>query len=92
MSRLTELRESMAARHLQESRLAEGDRRRSLGVHALACLVWAAIGISGILWSAHTTSYTWGRIAFLSGVIVGNAGIIFTLLSAWRAGERRGDW
>jgi hypothetical protein len=39
----------------------------------------------------HTTDYTYGRIAFYSGVIVGNVGIMFTLLNTYRRLEKRGD-
>lgn len=86
-----ELRE-ITKRHLEESRLADRDRRWDLARTCLQCFAWAGIGIFGILWSAHTTSLSWGRISFFSGVLVGNAGIIFTILSYWRRGEQRGDW
>jgi hypothetical protein len=87
-----ELLDAIAARAEVERTDAERDRRRDLTLSALACLGWSALGIFCILWSAHTTSYTYGSIAFFSGVGVGNAGIIFTLLGAYRRGEKRGDW
>jgi hypothetical protein len=87
-----ELLDAIAARAESERTDAERDRRRDLTLSALACLGWSALGIACILWSAHTTSYTYGSIAFFSGVGIGNAGIIFTLLGAYRRGEKRGDW
>jgi hypothetical protein len=87
-----ELLDAMAARAEIEHAEAEGERRRDLTWTALACLAWSALGIFCILWSAHTTSYTYGSIAFFTGLGVGNAGIIFTLLGAYRRGEKRGDW
>jgi hypothetical protein len=92
MSPSREVLAAIAARD-EESRLqAERDRRRDLLLTALACLGWSALGIMCILWSAHTTNYTYGTIAFYGGLGIGNAGIIFTLLGAYRRGEKRGDW
>lgn len=82
----------LLARRLEEARIADRDRRLDLARAAVACFAWATLGIAAILWSAHTTNTGWGRIAFFGGVIIGNGGIIFTLLAAWRRGERRGDW
>lgn len=71
---------------------ANRDRRRDLALTALACLGWSALGIMCILWSAHTTDFTYGTIAFYGGLGIGNAGIIFSLAGAYRRGEARGDW
>jgi hypothetical protein len=49
------------------------------------------LGLYLLGWSMHTADYTYGRIAFYSGVIVGNCGIIFTLLNTHRRLEKRGD-
>src|ERR687886_2549700 len=87
-----EIREEMAARYAEYAHAAERDKRRDLARTALLCLAWSALGIVSILWSAHTTSHLFGRIAFWGGVGVGNGGVIFTLLAAYRRGEKRGDW
>ena len=71
---------------------ANRDRRRDLALTALACLGWSALGIMCILWSAHTTDFTYGTIAFYGGLGIGNAGIVFSLAGAYRRGEARGDW
>jgi hypothetical protein len=88
----TKLREEMAARNEAAHLEAERDRVRDLYRTALTCLRWSALGIFLILWSAHTSSLTYGWIAFWGGLGIGNGGIIFTLLAAYRRGERRGDW
>lgn len=92
MSPSREVLDGMAARAEAAHHAAERDRRRDLALTALACLGWSAIGIVCILWSAHTTNYTYGTIAFYTGVGAGNAGILFTLSAAYRRGEQRGDW
>ena len=86
------LLDEMSARRATEHRLAERDRIRALCISALQCLAWAAVGIALILWSAHTTSMLHGRLAYFAGIGIGNGGIIFTLLAAYRRGEKRGDW
>lgn len=92
MSTNRELLEAIAVRDEAARIEASRDRRRDLGRTAIACLGWSALGIACILWSGHTTNYTYGTIAFYSGVGIGNGGIIFTLLGAYRRGEKRGDW
>jgi hypothetical protein len=39
----------------------------------------------------HTTNEHYGRVAFYGGLIVGNAGILYTLLNTYRRLEKRGD-
>ncbi len=86
------LLEEMAARRCQERELAERDRRRDMVRTALACVGWCALGLFCIAWAFHTTDEAYGRVAFLAGIAIGNGGVIATLLSAYRRGERRGDW
>lgn len=86
------LREEMAASRAREREVAERDKQRALGWAALQCVGWAALGVFLILWSAHTTDMTYGRVAFYGGIGAGNGGVLFTLLAAYRRGERRGDW
>ena len=86
------LLEEMAVRRATENELAERDKLRDYILSALQCLGWCALGVFCILWSAHTTSMTWGRAAFYGGIGIGNGGILFTLLAAYRRGEQRGDW
>ena len=92
MSPSRELLDAIAAREAAAHIEANRDRRRDLARTALACLGWSALGIACILGSGHTTNYTVGTIAFYGGLGIGNAGIIFSLLGAYRRGEKRGDW
>ena len=50
------------------------------------------VGVCAILWSAHTTSRLYGLMAFWGGLALGNGGMLFTLMAAYRRGEERGDW
>ena len=87
-----ELYEQIAARGVQEREAASRDTIRDLAVVALVCVGWSLVGIACIAWSAQTSSLFYGRLAFYTGVGLGNAGVIFTLLGAYRRGEKRGDW
>lgn len=90
--KLKDLREGIAARSIVEAEQAKRETWRDLFYTALLCVVWAATGIMLILWSAHTTSLFYGKLAFFSGIAIGNGGILYCLLAAYRRGERRGDW
>ncbi len=71
---------------------AERVRRRDMVCTGVMCVVWMVIGLYLVGFSMHTTDDRYARPAFYAGVIVGNAGIAFTLLRAYRRGEERGDW
>ena len=87
-----ELYEEIQKRGVREREEASRETFRDLGRTALLCLAWSVAGIACIAWSAHTTDLFAGRLAFYGGLGMGNAGVIFTLLGAYRRGERRGDW
>ena len=87
-----EIRNAMAERRLAESAEADRERLYDLLWSSLHCVLWAAAGLFCIMWSAHTTDLAYGRIAFFGGIGLGNGGIIFTILGAYRRGEQRGDW
>jgi hypothetical protein len=67
-------------------------RRTDLLATAGACIGFVAIGALCVMWSFHTNEYALGRAAFFAGIGIANGGVIFTLLAAYRRGERRGDW
>ena len=90
--KLADLRLEMARKRAEEKVEADRITRRDLLFTALQCFLWAAAGIFLLGWSVHTTDRTLGAGAFYLGLGVGNAGIIFTLLAAYRRGEKRGDW
>lgn len=87
-----EMLDELGRRSLVESRLADSDKLRDLAFTALRCWFWAVVGLGCMAFSFHTTVIWLGETAFWAGLGMGNAGIIFSLLGAYRRGERRGDW
>ncbi|HEU4566117.1 MAG TPA: hypothetical protein VFS05_15760 [Gemmatimonadaceae bacterium] len=87
-----QIADDMARRYADVATAADRDRRRDLLRAAIICLIWAAAGIACILWSAHTAREEWSQIAFYGGIAIGNGGVVFTILGAYRRGEERGDW
>ena len=65
--------------------------RRTLLRSGALCIGWMLAGLYLLGWSVHTTDEQYGRIAFYAGAIVGNAGILYTLLATYRTLEKRGD-
>lgn len=86
------LRESLAEKRREEHVQANRDKLWDYVRTALMCCAWCALGVFLLAWSAHTTDQAMGEAAFWGGLGVGNTGIIFTLLAAYRRGEKRGDW
>lgn len=89
---LARLRDEMAERARAAHEHAQRDQLRDLVLTAVQCVAWVLLGLGLIGWAFHTTSMTWGRVAFLAGIAIGNGGWIFTILAAYRRGEARGDW
>jgi uncharacterized ion transporter superfamily protein YfcC len=71
---------------------AERARRREMIRTGALCVAWMVVGLYLLGWSFHTTDGRYAWLAFYGGLIIGNAGIVFTLLEAYRRGEERGDW
>jgi len=84
--------DAMAERRRDEAVQANRDKLWDYVLTALACFAWCAVGTFLIAWSAHTTDEVLGHAAFWGGLGLGNSGIIYTLLAAYRRGEKRGDW
>ena len=84
--------EELITKRAAEYSAAQRDKFLDFTLTALLCLVWSALGIFLILLGAHLTHPVYARVAFYAGIAVGNGGIIFTLLAAYRRGEKRGDW
>jgi hypothetical protein len=83
-------REERAQTALAAERQASRDELWLMLRTLLLCALWSAIGIYCIGWSLHTSSKALGRIAFWGGILVGNAGILGTLIHTWRTSEDRG--
>jgi hypothetical protein len=86
------LREEMSARRAQENERAGRDKARALIWTAVRCVAWSAAGLFCLMWSAHTTDVKLGWIAFWGGLLIGNGGVLWTLIRAYLRGEHRGDW
>ena len=86
-----ELLEEMGRRRELAESEAERARRRELIRAGALCIGWMLLGLYLLGWSVHTTDYLYGRIAFFGGLIVGNAGIVYTLLATYRRLEKHGD-
>ena len=84
-----ELYEEMGRRNAAAEREAQRHDRMSLAAAGLACLGWCAAGLFLIGWSLHTTDADLGRVAFWSGLLVGNGGIVYTLLGVHARRGRR---
>lgn len=87
-----DLLEQVAAKARAAESRARWETRLDLIFTAFTCLLFSAGGIALIGLALHTTNVWVGRGCFWGGIALGNSGIIFTLLAAYRRGERRGDW
>ena len=81
-----------AAELARFERLAEADQLRALLRSLAECFAWCLIGLFFIAWAVHTPDPGWGRIAFFGGLVIGNAGMLFSLCTAALRAEERGDW
>jgi hypothetical protein len=91
------LLEELERKREQESVEAAAATRWQLVRTALMCVFWCAVGAVIMGYSFHVYAVTqrqWAIAngAFYLGLIVGTAGPVFTLLSAYRRGVERGDW
>ena len=86
------LLEQQQARRDEEATAANRDKFRDYAWTAAQCVIWCVLGLLCIGWGLHTNDATYGKAALYAGVGIGNGGIIFSLLAAYRRGEERGDW
>ena len=85
------IREEMELKRAEEHRRAERDAFWAHVGTALACVAWSAGGLACMAWGLHTTNPDLGGIAWRGGVVVGYAGILFTLVRAYGKARERGD-
>ena len=52
---------------------------------AIQCLLWCAMGLAGIAWALHSTDVARAKLVFAAGIVVGNAGVVITILRVWLA-------
>lgn len=77
----------MLERRLLATELHERARRREFLLYLLSFTFWTLLGVGIAGWGMHTTQVAYSRAAIEVGILVGNAGILLTLLVAYRRSE-----
>ena len=85
------IREEMELTRAEEHRRAERDAFWAHVRTALACVGWSGAGLACMAWGLHMSDPDLGEIAWRGGVVVGYAGILFTLVRAYAKARERGD-
>ena len=85
------IREELERKRVEEHRKATRDAFWANVRTALMCVAWSCAGLLCMAWGLHTTDPERGEVAWKGGVIVGYAGILFTLMRAHAKAKERGD-
>jgi hypothetical protein len=85
------IREEMERKRVEEHRRAERDAFWAHVRTALTCVAWSVVGMAVMGWGLHTNDRELGEVAWRGGMIVGYAGILFTLVRAYSKAKERGD-
>jgi cation transporter-like permease len=83
-------REERAATLMAQEREASRIVRRTYFLVIAVCFFWMAAGLVLMWWAFHTGDEHLGRIAFLSGILVTDVGVLGTLVYAYNRAERDG--
>jgi hypothetical protein len=86
-----EIQEELERKRREEHGLAERDSFWAHVRTALACVAWSALGLALMAWGLHTSDPELGQVAWKGGMVVGYAGILFTLIRAHAKAKDRGD-
>ena len=81
----------MERKRVEEHRLASRDAFRANIRAALMCIAWSCAGLVCMGWGLHTTDPELGQIAWKGGMVVGYAGILFTVVRWHAKARKRGD-
>lgn len=90
--KLKEELERIAQERLEAERQVARTSRWELARVCGECLGSALIGGFVSMSALHTTDASLGAILWWGGMVIGYSGIFLSLLTAYRRGERRGDW
>jgi len=82
-----ELERKRRAEHLQAERDSFWAHVRT----ALMCVAWSAVGVMCMGFGLHTSDPELGQVFWKGGMVVGYAGILFTLIRAHAKAKERGD-
>jgi hypothetical protein len=86
-----EIQEELERKRHEEHKQAERDAFRANVRAALMCVVWSAAGLGVMAFGLHTSDPEIGAIAWKGGMVVGYAGIVFTLMRWHSKARDRGD-
>ena len=75
-----------------EHRAARGETYRDLAWTCGHMVFWVLAGWVCIAFAVHSTSLVFGKILWWLGITLWSPGVLFSLLAAYRRGEKRGDW
>ncbi len=84
--------ERIGAERLAAQREVERAARRGVWLALLGCVASCAAGMLILAFAFLTKDRQLGFVFFWSGLTLGYAGMAYSLLSAYRRGEARGDW
>ena len=73
------------------ARASRRRRRRALIARVAGCVGSLLAGLALMGLGMHLDDPSWGRIAFLSGLLVGNGGVLVTLLVSYERARRDGE-
>jgi hypothetical protein len=82
----------MELKRADEHQRAARDAFRAHVRTALMCVAWSVAGLVVMGWGLHTTDRELGEIAWRGGIVLGYAGILFTLVRAYSKAKERGDF
>jgi hypothetical protein len=84
--------EEMIARSESDNRDAQRETLRDMLRTCGHMIFWVLAGWVFIGLSAHSTNLMLGRVLYWAGFSIWIPGVLFSLLAAYRRGEKRGDW
>ena len=86
-----EIQEELERKRREEHVQAERDSFWAHVRTALLCVAWSLVGLAFMGLGLHTNDPDLGQVAWKGGMVVGYAGILFTLIRAHAKAKDRGD-
>ena len=86
-----DIQEELQRKRREEHLQAKRDTFRATVRAALACVAWSAAGLACMGFGLHTTDPELGQVFWKGGMVVGYAGILFTLIRWHSKAKDRGD-
>ena len=84
--------ERIGRERAEAEREARRETWRDLARTLLAVVGWCGLGLAIMFFAWYVNDRVLGKAFLWGGMGVGYAGMAYTLLAAYRRGERRGDW